>query len=396
MKCKKFISLYLVVTIFLLSIDVGAGNGSINIPVYEGVQSIYLPLIQRFTPWQEVGLGSASGGGISNTPWNSWYPSIAIAPDGTLYLSWQDNIGDIEIYVRAWDGSSWAEVGAGSASGGGISNDMGNSWFPSLSIAPDGTPYVAWQDDNSSNLNSEIYVRAWNGSSWAEVGTGSATGGGISNNTGDSKLPSLAMAQDGTPYVAWVDYSDGGDGKIYVRRWNGSSWVEVGTGSASGDGISNSVGLSENPVLAIAPNGTPYVVWNDWSTGNSEIYVRAWDGNNWEEVGTGSASGEGISKNDGYGGLPAIAIANNNTPYIVWSGNNNIESEAEIYVRAWNGSAWTELGASSSENGVISNTVDGSNWPSIVTNSAGIPYVAWAEGVFASAEIYVRFWNGNN
>jgi len=132
-------------------------------------------------------------------------------------VAWHDASGeDDEIYVRAWNGSNWTEVGAGSASGGGISNNTGDSVRPSIAIAPDGTPYVAWVD--FSSVNSETYVRAWNGSSWEEVGVGSASGGGISNNIGWSGVPSLAIAPDGTPYVGWPDDSSG-DWEIYVRRY---------------------------------------------------------------------------------------------------------------------------------------------------------------------------------
>ena len=76
---------------------------------------------------------------------------------------------------------------------------------------------------------------------WQEVGAGSATGGGISNNTGTSNNPSVAVAPDGTPYVAWHDGTSGNH-EIYVRRWNGSTWEEVGAGSATGGGITNARG----------------------------------------------------------------------------------------------------------------------------------------------------------
>jgi hypothetical protein len=48
------------------------------------------------------------------------------------------------------------EAGIGSASGGGISDNSGASYSPSLAIAPDGTPYVAWHDDTNGDY--EIYV----------------------------------------------------------------------------------------------------------------------------------------------------------------------------------------------------------------------------------------------
>ena len=168
--------------------------------------------------WDEVGTDSACSGGISNNSGHSWWPPLAIAPDGRPYVAWEDSShGDSEIYVRRWNGSDWEEVGAGSASGGGISDNGGESRFTSVAIAPDGTPYVAWGDQLGS-ANWEIYVRRWNGSDWEEVGTGSASGGGISDNTGGSGWPSLAVAPDGRPYVAWGDDS-GGDWEIYVRRW---------------------------------------------------------------------------------------------------------------------------------------------------------------------------------
>jgi hypothetical protein len=224
--------------------------------------------------WRAVGTGSASGGGISDNSGDSRIPLIVIAPDDTPYIAWQDDSsGDDEIYVRRWNGSNWEEVGTSSASGGGISGNSGQSRVPSMAIAPDGTLYITWQDDSSGD--EEIYVRRWNGSYWEEVGAGSASGGGISDSSGRSHYPSVAIAPDGTPYVAWDDNSDG-DWEIYVRRWNGSYWEEVGTGSASGGGISGNNGTSGEPSVAIAPGSTPYVAWYDRSEGDEEIYVRRW------------------------------------------------------------------------------------------------------------------------
>jgi len=68
----------------------------------------------------------------------------------------------------------------------------------------------------------------------------------------------------------------GGDYEVYVRRWNGSSWAEVGGSSASVGGISDNSGMSSTPSVAIAPGGTPYVAWYDSSGGDYEIHVRCW------------------------------------------------------------------------------------------------------------------------
>jgi hypothetical protein len=338
--------------------------------------------------WEEVGAGSASGGGISNNDSWSYRPSLAVAPDGRPYVAWNGSSSeDYEIYVRRWNGSSWEEVGSSSASGGGISDNSGYSLYPSLAVAPDGRPYVAWCDDSGSRYQYQIYVRRWNGSIWEEVGSGSASGGGISNNWGDLLYPSLAVAPDGTPYVAWEDDS-GGDSEIYVRRWNGSIWEEVGSGSASGGGISDNSGWSESPSVAVAGDGRPYVAWYDDSGGDREIYVRCWNGSNWEEVGSGSASGGGISDNDGWSYDPSLAVAPDGRPYVAW--NDSSSGDSEIYVRRWNGSSWEEVGSGSASGGGISANDGWSYHPSVAVAPDGRPYIAWEDDSGGDYDIYVR------
>jgi hypothetical protein len=345
--------------------------------------------------WQEVGSGSATGGGISNTPQDSVGSSLAIGSDEIPYVSWENRISTNEyaqIYVRRWNGSSWQEVGSGSASGGGISTTPGHSGSPATAVSLDDVPYVAWIRYNDGN--SDVYVRRWNGSEWEEVGLGSASGGGISNSPGNSGSPSVAIAPDGTPYIAWMDES-GGDREIYVRRWNGSSWEEVGTGSATGGGISDNSGQSENPSLAVSPAGTPYIAWNDNSYSNfAEIYVRRWNGSSWEEVGIGSASGSGISNGESNSEWPSLAISPNDVPYIAWHGYNPVY-DMEIYVRRWNGNSWEEVGVSSATGFGISNTVGESMYSAVAVSADGIPYVTWRNcDNNGDCEIYVRYWLG--
>ncbi len=373
----------------VLSPVLGSVEGEAKGPV------LSLPAADLNAGWEEVGTGSASGGGISDDSGNSLEPSMAVASDGTSYVAWHDYSGGglSEIYIRRWSGSVWEEVGIGSASGGGISDNGGSSQEPAIAIALDNTPYVAWIDDSGGGY-SQIYVRRWNGSSWEEVGAGSANGGGISNNGGNSLEPSAAIAPDGTPYVAWRDNS-GGDYEIYVLRWNGSSWEEVGAGSASGGGISDNSGRSRNPALAIAPDGTPYVAWRDDSDGGYEIYVLRWNGSSWEEVGAGSASGGGVSGNSGDSRCPAVAIAPDGRPYVVWEDDSS--GDREIYVRRWSGSSWEEVGAGSASGGGISDNGGGSANPAVAIAMDGTPYVAWLDDSGGGTyEIYVRCWNGSS
>ena len=175
----------------------------------------------HMNPWQEVGPGSASGGGISNTTTHSTNPETAIAPDGTPYVVWDNFEGypstDHRIYIRRWNGAAWQEVGNDSAGGGGLSQGFGSAFTPA--ITPGGTPYVAWYQAFGGSGIADIYVRRWNGSHWEEAGLGSASGMGISGTTA-ARDPSLAVSIDGTVYAAWRDHNfDGSFPEIYVRQY---------------------------------------------------------------------------------------------------------------------------------------------------------------------------------
>jgi len=346
----------------------------------------------RVPRWEEVGIGSATGGGISNNSGGSEAASIAFAPDGRPYIAWHDDSGgDDEIYVRRWSGSDWQPVGTGSDSGGGISDNSGTSRAPSMVVTTGNTPYVTWHDDSSGDY--EVYVRYWNGSTWQPVGTGSASGGGISDNSGESRHPAVAVAPNGgTPYIVWRDDS-GGDNEIYVRRWSGSVWEPVGTGSASGGGISANSGDSTGPAVAIAPDGTPYAAWHDDSSGDYEVYVRRWSGSNWVPVGTGSASGGGISNNSGTSGAPSIAIAPDGTLYVAW--HDDSSGDYEIYVRRWNGSSWVPVGIGSASGAGISDNSGASQHPVVAITPEGTPYVVWWDDSAGDREAYIRRWNGS-
>ena len=85
---------------------------------------------------------------------------IAVAPDDTVYVIWYERLGtNTDILIRRWTGSFWDEVSVGSASGGGISNTFGASSLPTVTITGANMPVVAWADNSSGNY--EIYVRAW-------------------------------------------------------------------------------------------------------------------------------------------------------------------------------------------------------------------------------------------
>ncbi len=344
--------------------------------------------------WVEMGEQSSSDGGISSDDFSSGFP--ALATDGTArpVVVWHnDTRGSFEIFLKRFEVDAWVGM-AGSASGGGISNNGGESFHPSLALDDDGSPVVAWSD--SSTGRREIYVKRYypSGGNWGEVGEGSTTDG-ISANGSMSLDPSVALDSDGNPVVAWHDAGSGAY-EIYVKRYDGSGWVEIPAGSASGGGVSASGDGSYNASLAVDGDGNPVVAWDDDSSGNSEIFVRRYDpnvaGGSWVEVGVGSASGGGISNNAGYSDRPALALDDQGNPVVAWQDDRS--GNYEIYVLRFDGDTWLEVGAGSASGGGISDNSGRSGSPSLALDASGNPVIAWSDETTGNREIYIKRFNG--
>ena len=77
-----------------------------------------------------------------------------------------------------------------------------------------GTPYIAYTDNNTA------IVKKFTGSAWVNVGTSGIASAGYAQKT-VLKVDNAT----GTPYIAYADETGT---NIYVRKFNGSSWAAVG------------------------------------------------------------------------------------------------------------------------------------------------------------------------
>jgi hypothetical protein len=340
--------------------------------------------------WVGVG-GSDSLYGLSEGAGNE-QPSLVLDSSGRPVVSWTHLQG---LYVRHWDGSAWVGYG-NSDNNTGISGV--SAFLSKVRLDSSDRPTVVWQftpptiGDQPPSLT-QIYLKSWNGNSWQELG-GSASGGGLSNAAFFSEAPDVAMDAAGNPVVAWSHCDVPGQGIfIYVKRWTGSSWAELG-GSASGNGISGQGALGSSPSIAIDSSGNPVVAWHEYGlTGNvyGDIYLRRWNGSVWEQLG-GSATGGGISATGSSSGAryPSLKLGPSDQPVVAW-GNGPAFSSDEIYVKTWDGNAWVELAGSASGGGVSNTASQSSTFASLALTSAGEPAVAWVEDVFgANPHIYYR------
>jgi hypothetical protein len=326
-------------------------------------------LVKRWNgeTWAEFREGDAEGGGISNTSLYSHDPHMAIDSIGLPTVVWVERETTFQrrshIHVRSWDGEDWIEAGPNSASGMGISGSNGrNPTQPDIGIDAAGRPVVAWVNGNLNNQNqydeSNIFVRRRSGLTWEELGLHSATGGGISNSQRVSEAPSVAFDEEDRVIVAWEEVREFIPGApflleidIYVRRFDGVAWTELGMGSATGRGVTRDVdGLNTNPSISMNVSGDPILTWENLNyTGslNREIRVRRFDGTAWVDEFGEAVPGSFLSEEDDFTYSHVSRADAQGGLTVAWRRWNLDTGESTLFAARNSGESWFEIGEGS-------------------------------------------------
>jgi len=168
-----------------------------------------------------------------------------------------------------------------------VVKDIGKKYsigFDTKAIVVDnnGLPCIAWSGYAQNNF--DIYFTRWNGSKWVnaygnEIDTNNCN---VSNSIGDSYYPSLAIDKDNNPHISWMDSTQGLT-DIYYAYFSDNNWV-----NAYGDILSGANGnITSNPreslypKLSINNNGYPCIAWDDYSPGYDYLMYIYFNGTNW-------------------------------------------------------------------------------------------------------------------
>ena len=198
-------------------------------------------------------------------------------------------------------------------------------------------------------------------------------GGILDNNNGIAAQPSIVTDNTGNPLVAWHE-GDSTSTNIYVKHWSGANWQSLG-----GVLDFNPSSYAGYPAIALDNNNIPFVAWHE-DTGSNNIYVKRWNGQIWESLGQGSLDVNSNSLSQS----PSIAIDQNDYPIVTWSETNSSGSGRDIYAKRWTGNSWEQLGGS-----IDSNLGTYAFTPTVGIGNDGNPIVAYLED-----KIYVKRWTG--
>lgn len=218
-------------------------------------------------------------------------------------------------FVKKFNGTSWASVGSNYGQIDSINDSTLFLWGISVKLSQTGTPFAAFTYRNKPNDTTRyVVVKKFNGSTWVKVGLSATVQEyGYYN---PYNLLELFLGSNDTPYV----HTEGGN----ILKLNGQNW----------DLISNAqkVFMDSQKILYSADADTGF---------NPSITLKKYTGGNWITV---SNSPSGTSNKIR---LLALAISPTGTPHIAYE---NLQSNY-VSIINYNGNSWQPSGTNLVEKG---------------------------------------------
>ncbi len=218
---------------------------------------------------------------------------------------------------------------------------------------------------------------------WLPVGGALSAVGG----TTLAERPQLKIDPMGRPVVAWIE-SDGAQKNVYVRRWDGTQWQALGTKLSALNGTGTHVELVS---LALDSAGNPVVVWNESNGATDSIHARHWsDTSGWSTVGTRVVDTGDLSVTS-----LSVVVERAGNPIVSWAGYNG--GAAFTQVVRWSGASWSPYPDPTT---VHAATGAFNCWDeSLALTDNGLPFVAftcWVETAGVTyRSVYVSGWSGS-
>lgn len=320
----------------------------------------------------EDGSGWEPVGGVVNADpaHRAHQPSLAAAPDGTPWIAWseEDDVGAFQIRAARYDAhrDRWIEPDGRDWQ----INNLPKGYDPDAVFSGSDPrltflgerPYITYMQDNPSEFEIEVVRLADDGNSWERV----------ASYVGDS-IPRDADAAviGGLLHVGLTGFFEHPEAD---RLNQNGAWTQVG-GEVGEDQLDQYGDPRTGKFSRIAGfGGEPYVLWNAYNSDSYQMYVSRIVDGKWHAVG-GSV---GV----GAGGASLRAIGGR-----LWTAWVDGPGSPDLHVSrlADDGSAWSDTGAIAgmpADEGAVLSSLD------------GVPYVAWVRTEGATNELVVERLDG--
>ncbi len=316
--------------------------------------------------------------------YNARYPSVAEAPNGDVFVVWDDDRGgdpDIRIARSTNGGSGFGASRAVDDAGSGHQDNA------EVTVGLNGHVYVVWEDRR--NGDDDIYFARS-----TDNGTSFGTNVKINDDAGTSvqNKPDIEVAKDGKLAVAWEDARQMGlnNFDIYSARSadGGGTWsTNVRVNDDSGDHA------QRGAKVAADGGGTFYCAWYDYRNSNYDIYLaNSTDG--------GASYGTNVQVDDGAVGTkqtdPAISAGRSGYVVVAWTDDRNGTEDIRLSPsKAYGGFFPISMRVDDSTNDSIEgNDNSHQNYPAVGVDHSGNIYTAWTDARRSDRDIWATVTSG--
>ena len=279
-------------------------------------------------------------------------PSIVQTTDETIWVVWASDRervqNDIYYKTSTNNGASWTDDVRLTFA------DPAEDIAPSIIQTADGTIWVVWVSDRTGNYELFYKTSTDNGTSWT-------TDAQLTSNPSLDWNPSIMQHQNGTIWVVWESDREG-PGDIYYKTSHdyGSTWSPEKR-------LTTDPSWDLDPDIIQAYNGTIWVVWTSYRTGNYEIFYKASTDN-----GASWSPETQLTENKGFNEAPSIIQARDCSLWIAWQSDRKGNQYDVYYTTSTDyGSTW------STDTQLTTDNADDMS-PTIMNSHEGRMWVAWA------------------
>jgi Bacterial Ig-like domain/Bacterial Ig domain len=264
--------------------------------------------------------------------------------------------------MRRWTGSTWQSIPSPTEAA-----TDGGSFITALAVDPSGNPIVSWQGRDANNANRDNqYVSRWDGTAWKMIGGALDVASRLFPT-----VAAIALDAGGNPVVAWAEadsYGYATPNDLYVKRWDGSNWVQLG-----GHLEVNTNGAVQAIDLELDNNGNPVVAWQEYNA-DFIAYVKHWSATSasWESLGPTVST---------KAGTPSVVVRPNGEVLVAFTQNTGTTSKVEL-------KRWTAFGWEALAEPLLVNAGSFAAEPSLALGTDGNPVVAWAEYATNTSSLY--------
>ena len=180
------------------------------------------------------------------------WPSIAAAPDGSLWIAWLSFVGDRDdVVIRHYSGGKWGNLQW-------VPGTSGDSFLPQVAVDGSNRVWVVWSQQVASNW--DIYARRFDPArqEWSAIER-------LSKDPLPDINPRMTSNGKGQFALVWQGFR-GKNSNIFLKTFDGAKW-------SSDVRVTNRAANDWEPAAAIDGKGTAWVAYDSYKNGNYDVFV---------------------------------------------------------------------------------------------------------------------------